>query len=215
VRLTTLLILLFFSNSSFASLVTYDNLTDLENASSNLIVEDWRSYDLHTVLSNTSRNGIIYPTQPSDSEPLVTLGPNCRKNEFWCISYLTDEGRTRSFGRAPITFGFEQDIDSFSLSLIQGINEKLDGISSWDVTFDTGAVVSLESIYTVDDSDGFAYIGLTGLNGVRSFTINTTRNDSGVVWSFNHIGYQVQSVSAPSLMVLFLMGILYCIRRRY
>jgi hypothetical protein len=123
-------------NLANAGLISYDSLDSLSEAVPSLVVEDWRSYEQYTVLSNTTLNGITYPDENSFQEPLVTLGPICRLGEFWRIGYLTDDGSTRNFGRSAITFKFTNPITAFSLSLIQGINDPIDGESIWNVTFD-------------------------------------------------------------------------------
>ncbi|WP_284217982.1 hypothetical protein [Agaribacter marinus] len=198
---------------SHASLVTYESLEELDQATQTLIVEDWKSYTLHTVLSNNTINGIGYQGENSLGEPIVTLGSNCRISGLWCISHLTDNGRTRSFGSRSVTFSFNDPIQSFSLFLIQGINEPVAGQSSWSIDFDTGESLVMDSIYELGESFGLSYLGASGINGATAVTIRQTRNDTNVVWAFNHIGYETLKVSEPTTMVSFLILIaIYMIR---
>ncbi len=195
-----------------ATIITYDSLNSLVNNTNNLVIEDWQQYSNNTILSNKSINGILYPTQNSLGEPIVT---GCRYANLWCINYLTDSGGTRSFGRSPVKFSFEQSIDSFSLYLVQGTNGSGPGVSEWDIEFDTGEVVSMRSIYSDSDWLGLSYLGITGIN-TTGFTVRQTRNDANAVWSFNHIGYQVASqVPEPSTLAIFALGMIGIATRRF
>jgi len=195
-----------------ASIITYDSLSTLSNNTSNLVIEDWQQYPTNTILSNTSLNGIIYPNENASGEPLTT---GCRYGNLWCISYQTQSGKTRDFGPSAVKFSFEHSIDSFSLSLVQGTNNTGAGESEWDIEFDTGEVFSMRSVYGESDSLGLSYIGITGINSTE-FTVRQTRNDSNVVWSFNHIGYQVASqVPEPSTLVIFALGMMGLAARRF
>lgn len=206
IRFIILALTQFFVHEAKASVITHQSILSLKNEAASLIVEDWRAYDLFTVLSNQTVNGIIYPGDNSLGEPLVTLGEFC---SLRCISYLTDEGRTRSFGRRSVSFGFTSKINAFSLSLTQFINDQLDGSSIWQIEFDTGFSAALIADYTVADSFKSAYVGFSGLEGAASVTISQIRNDANVVWSFADIGYQSTSVSAPSSIgiIVMLLGV--------
>ncbi|GLR71628.1 hypothetical protein GCM10007852_25360 [Agaribacter marinus] len=107
------LIIMVSALKSHASLLTHESLEELDRATQNLIVEDWKSYPLHTILSNNTINGIGYQGENSLGEPIVTLGSNCRTSGLWCISHLTDNGRTRSFGSRSVKFTFNDPIQLF------------------------------------------------------------------------------------------------------
>ncbi|MFT5296006.1 MAG: hypothetical protein ACI9YH_002023 [Colwellia sp.] len=150
--LTSLLLLA--ATSANAGLITYDSLSTLTNNTNNLVIEDWQQYSSNTILSNTSLNGIIYPGENSSGEPLVT---GCRYADLWCINYHTESGGSRSFGRSPVTFGFTQAINSFSLYLVQGTNGRGPGVSEWDIEFDSGEIFTMRSVYSESDWLGLSY----------------------------------------------------------
>ena len=211
-----LFILFFLSLSSpshsTATIITYESLDSLSVSTPNLVVEDWQKYPIETVLSNTSLNGITYPEENHLGEELIS---GCRYVGLWCINYLTESGRTRSFGSSPLKFGFEQSIDSLSLYLVQGTNGRGPGLSEWDIELDTGEIFSMRSSYGESDLLGLSYIGIKGIES-KGFTVRQTRNDANVTWSLNHIGYQVVSqVPEPSTLAIFALGIMGLASRRF
>lgn len=207
------LMALFACNQAFPSIIIYDSLSELKSVTSNLIVEDWSDYPRHTLLSDQTINGITYQSANSLGEPIVTRG--CQSGGIWCIDHLTDSGGSRSFGSRPVTFWFEDPIDAFSLYLVQGINQRLDGSSIWEISFDSGEKTQIISNYTTEDSRGLGYIGLTGLNSATEVSIRQTRNDPWVVWSFNHIGYQAVAVDEPSSLLITLSVLIIAGFRRH
>ncbi|GAA6183791.1 hypothetical protein NBRC116595_10390 [Aliiglaciecola sp. NS0011-25] len=113
-----------------------------------------------------------------------------------------------------MTFKFENPINAFSISLIQGINDRIDGTSIWDISFDTGQSAQVVSNYTIDNSYGLGYLGISGINGAREVIVRKIRNDSNVVHSFNHIGYQSITVDEPATFLLFAMVFMFMRRFR-
>jgi hypothetical protein len=210
-KVVTSLLTLFYSQIALSSLVTYDSLASLESITGPVVIEDWKSYEQYTVLSNQTLNGIEYPGDNTLNESLVTLGEFCT---FGCMSYLTPGGSTRSFGSRPLTFGFTSQISVFSLSITQGINASLDGTSIWNISFNTGASAMLKIDYTLFDSSKSGYIGFSGIKGATSITIDQVRNDANVVWRFNHIGFQSTVINTPSVLMLFILGLLVVFTRK-
>jgi hypothetical protein len=207
-----LLIAIIVCGKSHASPITYSTLSELQDNTVKLVIEDWRSYPTHTILSNQTTNGIAYQPENSLGEPIVTLGNNCRYGEYWCISHLTESGLTRSFGRGAMTFKFENPINAFSISLIQGINDQINGISLWDIAFNTGQSAQVVSNYTVGDSFGLGYLGISGISAATEVIVRQVRNDTNVVYSFNHIGYQVIEVAEPTSALFFAVAMLIMLR---
>jgi hypothetical protein len=208
------LIAIIVCGKTHASLITYSALSELKNNTANLVIEDWRSYPTHTILSNQTINGIAYQSENSLGEPIVTLGSNCRYGEYWCIDHLTESGQTRSFGGGAVTFKFENPINAFSISLIQGINDRIDGASIWDISFNTGQSAQVISNYTVEDSFGLGYLGISGITAATEVVVRNIRNDSNVVHSFSHIGYQTVAVAEPTSAVFFAVAMLIMLRMR-
>ena len=214
IKALSLLMALIASNQAFASLITYSSFSELQESTSALIIEDWRGYERNTVLSNQTINGITYQPENSLGEPIVTLGNYCRYGEYWCISHLTESGGTRSFGWAAVRFQFQDPIDAFSISLVQGINDRIDGTSIWDVSFDTGQSVRVVSNYTIDDSYGLGYLGISGIHSASEVIVRKIWSDSNVVYSFNHIGYQNIQVDEPSTFLILAIALMLTRRFR-
>ena len=203
------LILIFISTIVHASISVYNKYEDLEDdISSRIIIENWSSFPVNTVLEGQIINGISYNSSSSNS-PLLVGSPH---GASWLLGYLSEDGvGYRSFSTETLTFNFSPGINFFGVSLSQGNqsgNSSYDGFSVWDISLDDQYVATARADYGFNDFTGEAFLGLSNLNSVNKVDIRRMFSTANIVWDIRDISYLPASeVPLPAGIYLFLSGL--------